>query len=100
MAFVEGIAGKGAHLVEDLLRHRTGHAAAHRSVDDHVARLVRHAVDEVFALLGHHIALFFRHGAAHQVAAAQAVSRQVAHDLHHLLLIHHAAVGYLQNGAQ
>ena len=100
MAFVEGVAGEGAHLVEDLLCHRTGHTAAHRPVDDYVARLVRHAVDEVFALLGHHVALFLGHGAAHQVAAAQAVSRQVAHDLHHLLLIHHAAVGDLQNGPE
>ena len=44
--------------------------------------------------------LLLGHGAAHQVAAAHGVARQVAHDLHDLLLIHHAAVGHVQDGLQ
>ena len=57
-------------------------------------------MDEVFALLRHHLVLLLRHRAADKVASTVAVPCQIAHNLHHLLLIDHAAVGDVQNRAQ
>ena len=99
VGLVEGVAGEGGHLVEDALGGLGGHAVAHAAGNDDLAVLLQ-AVDEVLLLLGHHVMLLLGHGAAHQVAAAHGVARQVAHDLHDLLLIHHAAVGHVQDGLE
>ena len=50
--------------------------------------------------LVHDVVLFLGHGAAHQVAAAIGIAGQIAHDLHDLFLIDHAAVGDVEDGLQ
>ena len=99
VGLVEGVAGEGGHFVEYVLGHLLGNAVAHRAGNDHLA-VLHQAVDEVFLLLGHDVVLFLGHGAAHQVAAAVGIPGQVAHNLHHLLLIDHAAVGDVEDGLQ
>ena len=91
---VEGIAGKGCHFVKDML----GHGGRHAAVDRAGHMLFFRAVDKVFPLGGHDVLFLFGHGAAHQIASAHGIARQIAHDLHHLLLIHHAAISNVQNG--
>ena len=100
VAFVEGIAGKGGHFVVDVLGNLPGYAPADAAVDDHMAVFIRQAVDEILPFFRHDVFFLLGHGAAHQVAAAQTVARQIPHDLHHLLLIDHAAVGHFQNGLE
>ena len=100
MRFVEGVAGEGGHLVVNLLGGFFAHAHAHRAGDFHGAVGLHHAVDEIFLFLGHDVVLLFGHGLAHQIAAAQRIARQIAHDLHHLLLIDHAAIGHIQDGLE
>ena len=99
VGLVEGVAGEGGHLIEDLLRRLGGHAVAHAARHNDLAVFLQ-AVDEVLLLPGHHVVLLLGHGAAHQVASSHGIARQVAHDLHDLLLIHHAAVGHVQNRLQ
>ena len=100
VAFVEGVAGKGGHFVVDVLGNLPGYAPADAAVDDHMAVFIRQAVDEILPFFRHDVFFLLGHGAAHQVAAAQTVARQIPHDLHHLLLIDHAAVGHFQNGLE
>ena len=64
----------------------------------HGAIVLHHAMDENFLFPGHDVVLFLGHGAAHQIAAAQGIAGQIAHDLHHLFLIDHAAIGHIQDG--
>ena len=94
---VEGIAGEGGHLFEELLGDFLRHAVAHSAGHGDGAVGLHLAVDEDFLLLCHHVVLFLGHGAAHEVAAAHGIAGQIAHDLHDLLLIDHAAVGHVQN---
>ena len=69
------------HLRVYAVRHTAGHT------------LFGIPVSKVFPLLLHHILLFLAHGAAHKVASAHGIAAQLPHNLHHLLLIHDAAVG-------
>ena len=99
VGFVEGVAGKGGHLVEDMLGHILRHAVAHRA--GHGDFAVFHLpVDENFLFFGHDVVLFLGHGAAHQIAAAIGIPGQIAHDLHDLFLIDHAAVGDVEDGLE
>ena len=100
VGLVEGVGGKGDHLVVDVVGHVLRHAVAHTAGDGHMAVFIHHAVDEILPLLLHDFVLLLGHGAAHQVAAAVGIAGQVAHNLHHLLLIDHAAVGHVQNRAE
>ena len=94
---VEGVAGEGGHLFEELLGDFLRHAVAHSAGHGDGAVGLHLAVDEDFLLLRHHVVLFLGHGAAHEVAAAHGIAGQIAHDLHDLLLIDHAAVGHVQD---
>ena len=91
MGFVEGILRKIRHLVKNLAGHLFRYAifycARHRTV--------LCTIDKRLPFFGHYIALFLAHSTPNQVATRPAVSRQLTDDLHNLLLIHHAAVGYL-----
>ena len=53
-----------------------------------------------YALLGHLVGLLLAHRAAQQVGAAQRVAADHLRDLHHLLLVHHDAVGRGQDRFQ
>ena len=99
MGLVEGVAGEGGHFVEDMLGHILRHAVAHRAGHGHLAAF-HLPVDENFLFFGHDVVLFLGHGAAHQIAAAIGIAGQIAHDLHHLFLIDHAAVGDVEDGFQ
>ena len=99
VGFVEGVAGKGGHFVEDMLGHILRHAVAHRAGHGHFA-VFHLPVDENFLFFGHDVVLFLGHGAAHQIAAAIGIAGQIAHDLHHLFLIDHAAVGDVEDGLE
>ena len=96
MRLVEGVFGEIGHLVKDAVCHRFGDSVRKAAGNSRL----RVAVHKILPLLGHHLCLFLTHGAAHQVASAVAVSGEVTHDLHNLLLVHDAAVGRLQNGPQ
>ena len=100
MGFIEGVGGEGNHFVVDFIGDVLRHAVAHTAGDRHPAVLIGQAVDKDFPLLVHDFMFFLGHGPAHQVAAAVAVARQVADDLHDLFLIDHAAVGYVQDRAE
>ena len=100
MGFVEGVGGEGDHLVVDLVGHVLRHAVADAACDLDAAVLGSLAINEVFPLLLHDLVLLLGHGAAHQVTSAIGITSQVADDLHHLLLIHHAAVGHVQDGTE
>ncbi len=76
MGFVESIAGKLGHQVENLL-----------NLLGWIFTLSR-TFDEALALLRHLLGLFLSHGATEQVRFAQGISGQPVRDLHHLLLIH------------
>ena len=88
VGFIEAVAGKFFHQVEDLDRQV--------AVDTLGAR----ALLEYRALLGHLLGLFLAHGAAQHVGAAQGIARQFLGDLHHLLLVQDDAVGGLQDRPQ
>ena len=48
-------------------------------------------------MLGHFFGFFLAHGTTQQIGAAQAVPTQNLRGLHHLLLVHHDAVGFGQH---
>ena len=93
--FVEGIGRERDHLVVDLVRHLFGNAV----FDAAGAFLagVGAAVDKVGALGLHDLELFLAHGAADIVGLAEAEARQLAADLHDLLLVDDAAVGDVED---
>ena len=89
MGFVEGVAGKGNHLFINGLRCFPA---------DAVCQAAGHTVflgpmDEDFLLPVHDLFFLFAHRPADLVAAAIAEARQVTHNLHHLFLVYHTAVG-------
>ncbi len=94
VGLVKRVAGKAFHLVKDVLRRLYTDAVVHSAT--HAQRLI--AVHKRMSLLVHDGLFLFAHGAPEQVAAPQGVARQVAGDLHDLLLVHDAAVGYIQYG--
>ena len=93
MRLIKGIGGEGGHFIKDFLRDFSRYTVAHSTRD----AFLLGAVNKVLAFLRHDIFFLFRHRAAHQIAAAVGISGQIAHDLHDLLLIDHAAVGNGQN---
>ena len=97
MRFIEGVRCKGGHLIKELVGNFFIHAPLDCSLTLHRAILMYQSIYEIFALLLHDLMLLFGHGAAHNIRAAIGVARQLAEDLHHLLLIDHTAVGDIQN---
>ena len=91
MALIKGVVRKVHHLVEEMVCDRLTDAVVHAA--PYALGLV--AVDKVLPLFLHDRLFFLTHGAAHQIRASPGVARQVAHNLHDLLLIDHAAVGRL-----
>ena len=91
MGLVKRILGEVHHHVVDLscglLINAVGNTAGYI--------LLRITVDEVCPLFFHDSLLLFTHGTTHQIASAQGISRQIANNLHYLLLVHNAAVGGL-----
>ncbi len=83
---VEAVAGELLHQVEDLVGLGAVDAALGR------------AFAEDLAVLGHLRRHLLAHRAAQQVGAAQRVAADDLRHLHHLLLVHHDAVGVLQDG--
>ncbi len=88
--------GRGVRLVEAV----TGELL--HQVEQLRALVPRNAVllgtgDEDVALQGHLLRLLLAHGPAQQVGAAQRVAADHLGDLHHLLLVHHDAVGRAQD---
>ena len=100
MRFVERIGGKREHIVKNRLRCLLRHAAAATAVHHHSPVFIGQTVDKDSAFLLHHILLFFRHGAAHQICPPQRIPGQLAEYLHDLLLIHNAAIGHIQDRRQ
>ena len=85
MGFVEAVARKLFHQVEDALGLFIG---------DFVGLASGH---ELGALRGHLFFFLFAHGAAQDVRFAQRKTRQAVGDLHHLLLIQNHAPGFRQD---
>ncbi len=85
VGFVETVAGKLLHQVEDLHRQLAVDAVLLRPLGKHRP------------LLGHLLRLLLAHGAAQQVGAAERVAGQHLGDLHHLLLVEDDAVGGLED---
>ncbi len=85
MRLGEAVGGELRDLLEDRGRELLRHAARDRALDEGLA-------------LGVHLGLdLLAHGAAQKVGAAQRVARELAGDLHHLLLVDDDAVGLLQD---
>ncbi len=83
--FVEAVARELLHQIEDLVGLLRLDAILGR------------AFGEDAAVLRHLLGLFLAHGAAQQVGAAERVAADDLRHLHHLLLIDHDAVGFLQH---
>ena len=81
--FVEAVARKFFHVVKNFI----GFFAADA--------LFGCAIGKNFAVFYHLFGLFLAHRAAQQIRAAQRVAADDLRCLHHLLLIHHDAVGRL-----
>ena len=93
MGFVESIFGKIHHVLINFSCH---------FLTDALCRTPRYAflfvaINKIGALLLHNGLFFLAHGAAHQIAPAQRITAQIAHNLHNLLLIYDTAVGGRQN---
>ena len=88
MRFIESVAGKFFHQIENIGRLI--------GIDTALDR----AFHENFALLGHHLRFLFTHRAAQHVGAAESVTGQHLGNLHHLLLVQNDAVGRFQNRLQ
>ncbi len=85
MRFVEAVAGKFGHLIEDQLGAGALDPARRRPLEKQLA-LRLHLGRDLLA-----------HRAAQQIGAAEAVASQHLGDLHDLLLVGHDAVGFLQD---
>ena len=98
MALVEGVGRKAGHFVVDLvchlLRDAVGNAA--RTFVTGFGT----AVHKVLPLCFHDSVLLFAHGAADVICLSEGKACQLPEDLHDLLLIDDAAVGYIQNVRQ
>ena len=71
-------------------------------VENFVGLLFRKAVDrctvpENLAVLGHFFGFFLAHGAAQHVGTTQRIAAQDLRHLHDLFLVHHHAIGVLQD---
>ena len=85
MRLVETVAGEFRHLLEDLVGEPGIDAARGGALDKQLALRLHLGLD------------LLAHRAAQQIGAAEAVARQHLGDLHHLLLVDHDAVGFLQD---
>ena len=99
MRLIERIGGKVRHSVEYFIRCVRINAVPHGSRHAYNAVLL-YAVHKVMPFLLHNIVLLFCHCAAHKVAAAHRIARNVTHNAHDLLLIYHAAICGLERGAK
>src|SRR5436309_1896266 len=79
-AFIESIPRELLHQLPDTLGLRRGGVA------------LAAASDELFALLGHELAVLLAHGAAEDVGLAYGEARHLGGDLHDLFLVHHDPV--------
>lgn len=82
VGFVEAVAGEFFQEVEDAFGLFAGDAV-----------VVGAAFDEFDAFFGHFFGVFFAHGAAQEVGAAEAVAGQEVGGAHDLFLVDHDAVG-------
>ena len=83
--FIETIAGKFFHQIEQVASLLFRGAVPER------------AVDKNLALLGHLFRILLAHRTAQQVGCSQAITANHLRHLHHLLLVHHDAVGFTQD---
>ena len=97
MRFIERVGCKALHLAENRDSRSSVDPAAHTALDNYFAAVFGQSVYEDLALALHYVVLLFAHGAAHYIRAAEAVARKLAENLHYLLLVHYAAVGYVEN---
>ncbi len=88
MALVEAVGGELRDLVEDGAGEALREPARHRAGDENVALLVHLRLD------------LLAHRAPQQVGGAERVAREIAGDLHHLLLVDDDAVGLLEDRLQ
>ena len=82
---VEAVARKLLHVVENFIGFLCGEA------------IHRRAVPEDLPVLGHLFGFFLAHGAAQHVGPAQRIAAQDLRHLHDLFLVHHHAIGVLQD---
>ena len=82
MGFIKSIARKTLHQVIDLVCLCFGNSTGFG------------AITKDFAMLRHLLWLFLTHCTAQHICAAEGVTANHLRHLHHLLLIHHDAVGF------
>ena len=85
MRLIEAVARELFHQVEDLGRNGLLDVALRSPLDEH-RTLALHLLD-----------IFFAHGSAQQIGAAKRIAAHNLRHTHHLFLINHDAVGFLQN---
>ena len=100
MRFVESIFGKLCHFIKYFVGGCLINSIAHATWNHYIAVLVHLPMDENFSFFCHHIQLFLSHGTAHQIGSTCRIARQITHNLHDLLLIHHTAIRDIQNRLQ
>ena len=96
MGFIKCIFGKVNHIIINLVCHFLIDSSCN------TARNIffRITIDKVLPLLLHYLALFLRHGTAHQVRSAPCITGEVTYNLHNLFLIYDTAIGRRQNRLQ
>ena len=87
MRFIEAVAGKVNHEVEDVIRRLFIDAILHGACDKGIAVLLQD------------LRLLVSHGAAEHVGLAEGKTAHDRGDLHDLFLIEDDAVGFLQDGS-
>ena len=93
---IERIVCKGNNLIIDGLPHRLRHAPGNAAVN----LLLGVAIDKGLPLRLNDLHFLFGDGAADVIRLSHGIAAQGAENLNHLLLIHDAAIGNLQNGFQ
>ena len=97
MGFIEGILGKGCHIVIYFLRRLLGHAVIYTAGHLDVSVFILFAVDEVLPLAFHDILFLFTHGTSYNIGSAEGITCKFSENLHYLFLINYTAVGDIKN---
>ena len=93
MRFVEGVFGKGRHLVENPVGRLFGNAVSDSARNGRRSVGIVLPVDKDLPFGRHDVRFLFGHRPPYKVGAPEGISRKLPADLHDLLLIEKASAG-------
>ncbi len=95
MGLVKRIICKVAYFVKNRYCRLLVNTARNASVYNHITIVVFKTVYEILSFHLHLVNFFLGNHSPHGIRSAKRISRKHAHNLQYLLLINHAAVGYV-----